>query len=202
MLSLMFGDPVTRAAAVARIRGIHTTVNGTLSEAVGPFPRGTRYSAEDPALLLWVHATLVDSSADIYARLVAPLSALERDALCREAAPLLHELGGDPAATPLTWDALQSYLVSIYASDVLTVSTGARTLGEAVLSPRASGLVVPLTRTQAALTIGLLPQRIREAYGFEWTPTDQQRFDRNLARLRAIRRRTPRLIAHWRQARA
>ena len=52
MLSLTFGDDERRAAAVARIRGIHRSVNGALETAAGPFAAGSRYSAEDPALLL------------------------------------------------------------------------------------------------------------------------------------------------------
>ena len=201
MLSLMFGRSAQRRDAVARIRAIHTRVNGTLAARVGPFPAGTPYSAEDPALLLWVHATLIDSSADIYQRVVGSLSEHDLDTLCQEAAPLLHELGGDPAKTPNDWIALQRYLSEVYSSGTLAVSDDARMLGQAVLSPRAAGMVVPFSRTQERLTVGLLPADIRRAYGFGWTDADQQAFDRNLQRLRAMRRVLPRAIAHWRMAR-
>jgi uncharacterized protein (DUF2236 family) len=201
MLSLMFGEPARRAAAVARIRAIHTTVNGTLARDVGGFRAGTPYSAEDPALLLWVHATLIDSTADVYQRIVGPLTPAELDAVCVEAAPLLHELGGTPATTPLTWPALQQYLRSVYDSGVLGVSDAARELGCAVLSPRAAGVAVPFSRTQTLLTIGLLPPDIRLAYGFEWCAERQQRFDRAIRRLRRVRRATPPVLAHWRMAR-
>jgi uncharacterized protein (DUF2236 family) len=201
MLSLVFGDPAARDAAVARIRAIHTKVNGTLAEHVGRFPAGTRYSAEDPALLLWVHATLLDSTADIYQRVMAPLTRADLDSMCVESAPLLHDLGGDPAATPMDWDALQRYIAEVYASGTLAVSDDARLLGRAVLSPRAAGMVVPFSRTQELLTVGLLPPHIRAAYGFEWTPSHQRRFDRNVRLLRAVRRATPPFLAKWRIAR-
>ena len=201
MLSLMFGTRDTRATAVARIRAIHTTVNGTLEQAAGPFPAGTRYSAEDPALLLWVHATLIDSTADIYRRVAGPLTPGDLDALCRESAPLLHELGGDPSATPLDWASLQRYLGEVYRSGVLAVSENARILGRAVLSPRAAGVVVPLSRTQELLTMGLLPPDVRTAYAFAWTPAHQRRFERHIRMLRAVRRVTPAFIAQWRMAR-
>jgi uncharacterized protein (DUF2236 family) len=201
MLSLVFGEPEVRAAAVARIRTIHTTVNGTLAAATGPFPAGTPYSAEDPALLLWVHATLLDSTADIYQRVVGPLSVAELDALCQEAAPLLHELGGDPATTPLTWNALQDYLAAVYRSGVLAVSEEAKELGWAVLSPRAAGVVVPFTGVQSLLTVGLLPDQVRQGYGFAWSPAHQKRFDRALRLLRRVRRALPAPLAHWGVAR-
>jgi uncharacterized protein (DUF2236 family) len=61
--------------------------------------------------------------------------------------------------------------------------------------------VVPFSRTQAIVTIGLLPPDVRTTYGFEWTPAQQRRFDRTLAFLRGVRRRTPSRIAQWRIAR-
>jgi uncharacterized protein (DUF2236 family) len=201
MLALMFGDPGRRAAAVARIRAIHDTVHGSLESAVGPFAAGTRYSANDPALLLWVHATLLDSTADIYERVVAPLSDADRDGLCVDAAPLLHELGGDPAQTPVTWHALQAYLHAVYTSGVLHVGEDARALGHAVLAPRAAGVRVPFSSVQELLTVGLLPPDIRAAYGFPWTESHARRFARALRLLRTIRRGIPRPLAHWRMAR-
>src|SRR6476469_5070217 len=60
MLAITFGTPEEAQRVIDRINGIHDQVHGTLSEALGPFPAGTRYSARDPELLLWVHATLVD----------------------------------------------------------------------------------------------------------------------------------------------
>jgi uncharacterized protein (DUF2236 family) len=201
MLSLVFGEPAARAATVAHIRDIHTRVNGGLAQDVGRFAAGARYSAEDPALLLWVHATLLDSAADIYQRLVAPLSAGDLDALCVQSAPLLHELGGDPQLTPQSWAALETYVNGMYDSGTLAVSGDARQLGEAVLSPRAAGVPVPFSRLQSRLTLGLLPAHVRQLYGFAWTAADQRRFERQMRALRAMRRVTPRVIAHWRAAR-
>jgi uncharacterized protein (DUF2236 family) len=201
MLTLMFGDAVEHAAAIAHIRAIHKTVNGTLTVDAGPWARGTPYSAEDPALLLWVHATLIDSTADIYQRIVAPLGEAERDVLCVQSAPVLHELGGDPERTPLTWSALQAYIARIYESGVLVVTDQARQLGRAVLSPKAGGLPVPLSGLGELVTLGLLPPPLRDAYGFRWDASRQRQFERAIAVLGAIRRTTPAALAHWRAAR-
>jgi uncharacterized protein (DUF2236 family) len=201
MLSLMFGQPDQRAEAVRRIRKIHTTVHGTLASGCGRFPAGTPYSAEDPALLLWVHATLIDSTADIFQRVVAPLTSADLDAACVEAAPLLHELGGDERTTPMTWAALQRYLSSVYDGRILAVSEQARALGTAVLSPRAGGIPVPLTGLQQLLTVGLLPPELRHAYGFTWSASRQRRFERTIRALRTLRRFTPDTLARWRMAR-
>lgn len=201
MLSITFGDDERRAAAVGRIRAIHRTVNGTLDVDTPAFPRGTRYSAEDPALLLWVHATLVDSTADIYQRLVRPLTRADLDLLCVESAPLLEDLGGDPAITPRTWSALQAYMVSVLDSHVLSITPDTKALGVAVVSPRAAGLPVPLSGLHRLLTAGLLPPSLRAAYGFEWDAVRQARFERAIRAVRGARRLTPRAVAWWPQAR-
>ena len=201
MLSLIFGDDRSREETLSRIRAIHRSVNGTLGEDAGPFRAGTRYSAEDPALLLWVHATLVDSSVDIYQRVVAPLTAAELDALCDESAPVLLELGGDAATVPRTWDALRTYFDSMLRSDQLTVTTQAREIGAAVLAPRAAGFAVPLTGMHTLVTLGLLPNSVRDGYGFTWNDRRQANFERAIRVLRKGRRITPDLLATWPHAR-
>jgi uncharacterized protein (DUF2236 family) len=201
MLWLTFGDDQQRAAAVSRIRAIHRTVKGTLPVDTGPFPAGTQYSAEDPALLLWVHATLLDSTAGIYQRVVTPLSSNDLDQLCVESAPLLEQLGGNPAATPRTWRALQAYLAESYEGDTLWLTDDARALGTAVLSPRAAGVPLPLSGLHRLIATGLLPASIRQAYGFHWNAAREARFQRALNLLRAAREVMPGAVAFWPQAR-
>ena len=81
-------DEVARQRTLDAIRAIHRRVNGVLAETTGRYPSGTRYSAEDPDLVLWVHATLIESVLLIYERLKAPLTPAERDEYCAEAFPL------------------------------------------------------------------------------------------------------------------
>jgi len=200
MLSLTFGDDERREMALSGIRAIHRRVNGTLAQPVGLFAAGTRYSAEDPALLLWVHATLLDSNADVYRRLVAPLSDEELDRLCDESAPLVEALGGDPRATPRSWKDLQAYMTSMYSGGVLAVSGEARALGVAVLSPRAAGVPLPLSGMHRLIATGLLPPTLRAEYGFRWDAAREARFQRALATVRAVRQLAPRAIAYWPQA--
>src|SRR5262245_41558777 len=77
MLSLTFGDERAWRDSIERIREIHRRVHGRLPVSVGHFQQGTPYSAEDPDLLLWVHATLLDSIPMLYQRLIGPLTASE-----------------------------------------------------------------------------------------------------------------------------
>jgi len=201
MLSLTFGSPDEHRQTIERILAIHRRVNGVLEEAVGVFPAGTRYSAEDPALVLWVHATLIESVVDLYGRVREPMSDDERDAYCGEAAEVAVALGADPAEVPVTWAALQAYLVATYASGRIAVGNEARAVARAVIRPPMSWSIWPLARLNRTVTLGLLPADIRAEYGYGWTPRDDRKLARHLGRLAAWRRRAPAVVALWPEAR-
>jgi uncharacterized protein (DUF2236 family) len=201
MRRLTFGAPPESQRALDGIRAIHARVNGTLRDGIGPFDAGTRYSAEDPTLVLWVHATLMDSLPLVYDAVVSPLGIGERDDWCRESAPLARALGATDEV-PETWSALQAYLGRMYDSGHIIVGNTARGLARDVLSPRLSTLIAPARAMNRTVTIGLLPPRIREQYGFGWRPADDARLARTLHWLRMMRRATPRRLAHWPDARA
>ena len=57
-----------------RVRAMHRRVRGALREPAGRFPAGTPYAADDPELLLWILATLVDRALTVYPRYVRALS--------------------------------------------------------------------------------------------------------------------------------
>jgi uncharacterized protein (DUF2236 family) len=200
MRHLTFGDSAAGGAALDGIRTIHRRVHGTLAEAVGRYPAGTRYSAEDAPLVLWVHATLMDSLPLVYAAIVAPLTDDDRDAWCRESAPVARALGaGDDV--PETWVALQAYMTTTLASGEIEVGRVARKLAHDVLAPRYSSLVSPLRAMNRTVTVGLLPPAVRAQYGFAWHDGDATRLARTLGLLRMLRRVTPDAIAHWPDAR-
>jgi uncharacterized protein (DUF2236 family) len=78
--TITFGSRADADRATARVRAIHTRVRGELARPAGRFPAGTPFAADDPALLLWVLATLVDSALVVYERYVGSLSTAERAA--------------------------------------------------------------------------------------------------------------------------
>ena len=197
MLALTFGDQVEQQEAIDGILAIHRRVNGTLREAVGPYPAGTRYSAEDPDLVLWVHATLLESMVLAHDALLSPLSAEERDAYCAESAWVPVALLARPEDVPTTWVAAQDYLRRMYASGTLSVGQDGHAVGHAVLSPPLGPLAMPLTAIVRFLTRAWLPEEIRRAYGLSWSEADARRLPRVLTALRAARRLLPRRAAQW-----
>ena len=200
MLALGFGNDDERRGALAGIRAIHRRVNGTLREPTGIFPAGTRYSAEDPDLVLWVHVTLLESLPLTYDLLVRPMTADERDTYCVEAAQVAIDLGAHPDHIPRTWQAAQDYLARMYASGTIAVGPTACALAARVMAPLGS-IAAPFEWMNRILTVGMLPPSIRAAYGFTWTSRDIRQLQRVTTTMRTARRATPRVLALWPDAR-
>ena len=201
MLSLTFGDPAAREETLERIRGIHRRVRGHLAESVGPFPAGTPYFADDPDLLLWVHATLLDSIPLVYEHLVSPLTTGERDRYCEEAAVTAIALGARPAEVPRTWLDLRAYVEGMHRSGRLAVSAQAREVASAVLAPRMARLIAPAAAANRLITVGLLPESLRSPFGFSWTERQERRLHTVLGMIRGVRRAMPPALSLWPEAR-
>ena len=161
------------------------------------FPAGTHYSAEDPDLVLWVHTTLLESIPLAYALLVRPLSGAELDAYCDEAAAIAIDLGARPHEVPRTWEDNAACMARVYASGAIAVGAQARQLAELVMSPPYGSLVAPATWTNRLVTIGLLPEVIRQQFGFVWNERQENRLRRTAELVRLVRRVTPRALALW-----
>jgi uncharacterized protein (DUF2236 family) len=202
MLSLTYGTESDRVAALDLIRAIHRRVNGTLTRSCGCFPEGTRYSAEDPTLLTWVHATLIESIVLVYEQIVEPLTAVERDRYCDDAAEVAIALGASSQEVPRSWAAVQIYLDRRYRSGEIAVGQHARMLAAALVSPGSCRLsrwlAGPCVSVVAA---GLLPDHVRLQYGFAWNRRRERRFMRTIALLRLMRRALPLRFTQWQRAR-
>jgi uncharacterized protein (DUF2236 family) len=190
MLAITFGDTGDLVDTAARINAIHDRV------------RGEGYSAHDPELQRWVHATLLDSIPLVYERLVGPLGAAERDQYCREAIIMEPVLGMPAGTLPRTAAALDTYMREMLAGGSLVVTNRARALARAVLYPPRWYAAWPAFRPVQLLTIGTLPPAIREAYGFAWRSRDEGALRRWTTALRFTLRALPGAARHWPAARA
>jgi uncharacterized protein (DUF2236 family) len=202
MLALTFGSPDEIRRAADGINAIHDRIAGRLARAEGVFPAGTPYAATDPALLAWVHATLVDSFLSTYALYVRPLAAGERDAYCAESAGIdtLLRIPADRLARSEA--ELRSYLAAMLGSGEVRVTDTARALAREILWPPGALLAWPALATLRLSTAGLLPPALREAYGLGW---DARRAATLRATAGVIRRVLPALpsaLRHWPSARA
>jgi uncharacterized protein (DUF2236 family) len=202
MLTLTFGTPQEAEAVAKVINGIHDRVHGELPIREGIFPAGTRYTAHDPALLAWVHATLLDSFLLTYELFVGPLAAEERDRYCEESCGTEALLGITPGSLPRNTRQLRAYLDDKLANGEVVVTDTARGLAPAILYPPACMAARPLLALARLPTVGLLPPAIRIGYGLSWSA----HHERALRAAAAISRRmlplVPGVLRSWPAARA
>ncbi len=174
-LTIVYG---TTTAANAEIRRLNVLHRGIV---------GQGYSARDPALSMWVHATLVDSTIAVYDAWLEPLPAVRRAAFYAETRPIGRAFGVPDEVLPADLAAFESYMAAMLGPDgPVRVSPVARELAGVVLRPplaplapllpgpdaRMAGLLGRVPAASYAWTlwpsVGLLPASVREDYGLAW----------------------------------
>lgn len=169
--TIVWGERDATDEATARVRSVHSRMRGRLVHDAGRFPAGTPWAADDPELLLWILATLVDSGLLVYERYVGALSREERELYWRDYRVLGRLFGLSDADMPTTLGDLEDYLSEMLDGDVLHVTEQARALAiRIVLQPPVPLAARPLLELANFATIGLLPPRLRRQYGLGWDP--------------------------------
>jgi uncharacterized protein (DUF2236 family) len=168
VMNLITFGPRDEAELVTRkVRAMHGAVRGKLPETVGRYRAGTPYRADDPALLLWILYSLIDSSIVLYRTYVGRLDPSECAALWQDYKVIGRLFGLAGTEMPDTFADLSAYGNEMLEGDALVVGHWARRRArEIVLQPPVPNLARPLLETVNFITIALLPDRIRSQYGF------------------------------------
>ncbi|MBH0123221.1 oxygenase MpaB family protein [Rhodococcus sp. NPDC003382] len=155
--------------------------------------RSETYSAFDPELQLWVAATLYRNGLNMYERFFGKLSDADAERIYRQSAVYGTALQVKEEMWPATRAEFDAYwdekISTLQVDDKVRAYT--RVLLSGGDSPLPVRLAMPLQRF---LTIGLLPQRIRDEFALPWSPRDQRRFDRLMATIGAVYVKVPRPI--------
>jgi uncharacterized protein (DUF2236 family) len=184
---IVFGDESSSAEAAAGLRAVHERVRGRDD-------RRRRFRALDPELLMWVHATLLDTSLLVYDRYVRGLSEPER-ALYYEQMKPVGELYGIPSSRqPADWPAFREYFEGMLRSG-LRVTETTRDVADSVLNPAlplpARLPALPAVEAIRLLTVGTLPGSLREELGLEWSPLRERLLSASQGTIRRLLRVTP-----------
>ena len=183
-MAIVFGDRETALAAARNVNRVHARV------------KGRDYHALDPDLLLWVHATLVDSALVSYETFVRPLSSGQRADFYDQMNQVAELLGVPATKCPPTFDAFREYVDDMIATE-LGVGATARELARLVLRPRVMRMPGVIFVPLELITTGLLPTSLREQYGLSWGPAQEgvfRLFTRALPRMIAV---TPPVLRVW-----
>jgi len=167
-LSVVFGTKEEATEVIRRINAVHRTVRGRLQEDAGVWARGIEYRADDPELLLWVHATLVDTAVTFYERFVRKLDDRELETYYDETRWPTAELGIPDELVPNTYVEFRAYFDEMLASGKIFVGSTARDISRGIMYPGIAFIPDRWFDPANIITIGTLPEEIRASYGFRW----------------------------------
>ncbi len=157
--TITFGTKAEADAAAAKINEVHARING-----VDPVT-GLRYDALDPQLLLYVHASLVDSALLFEELTVGALDDRGRQRF-HEEQMLAAELCLIPRETiPPSVTSLRAWLADMDDSGSLLVTDGARRVADLFQHPPADAEWRPVLRGVSKLAFATLPPHVRQMYG-------------------------------------
>ena len=184
MFTMVFGSLDGATAAARRLHRRHASISGTLPEAIGPFAKGSSYSANDVAALRWVQATLVETAAMAHDLVLPPLSTEERERYWDESRLFGALFGLKPEDQPADWSSFVDYTAAMAQSDTLSVSPAAREVAGQIFTGARRWLRPP--RWYLALSVQMLPERLRTGFGFDVDESDRRAADRALKWMRRV----------------
>jgi len=184
--AVVYGGPPERAEVRRRVNLAHAPVH---ADAAG----GVAYDAYDPALQLWVAATLYETAVDLYQRVFGRLDEASADRIYQEYAQIGTVLQVPQDAWPPDRAAFRDYWDAVLPTLRTDASTRrvARELLTARNAPRWLRACMPPVRL---ITVALLPADVRDAYGLRLSARNTRRFRRWMRALAMIYPRLPRGI--------
>ncbi|MFZ4484884.1 MAG: oxygenase MpaB family protein [Chthoniobacterales bacterium] len=157
------------AEEVDRVRGVvaraHAPVQGK-----SPAP----YSAFDPDAQLWVLATLIMASTNMFRRFVGPLTEKELNQFLEENARFGEVFGLSPELLPRTWPEFKDYWQSMIEGSLLGSHPLCGEVARAVIRPDAPWTMRALSPIFRELSLEYIPGSLRERLGFP-APSSQSR---------------------------
>jgi uncharacterized protein (DUF2236 family) len=156
-----YGDRDAADSAIAKVRRIHEQVSGNL-------PDGTRYRAEDPHLLAWVHVAGAMMFLEGWRRYGEPsMSRADQDSYFAESGVIARMLGADPV--PETRAAAER-LVRNFLPE-LSASLRSRQFRDLVLGAPAPALAkAGVQKLLMSAAVDLLPPWARRMHGISILP--------------------------------
>ena len=142
---------------VGRVRDAVARAHGPV-QGNSPAP----YSAFDPDAQLWVLATLIMGSVNMYRRFVGKLTVPELDRFLEENARFGEVFGLDSELLPKSWGRFQSYYEEMLSGPLLGSHPLCAEVANAVINPAAPWFMSALSPALRALAVEYLPPTLRE----------------------------------------
>jgi uncharacterized protein (DUF2236 family) len=190
VFDMVYGDLEEAVRAARAVHALHARVRGPLP-AGGP---AAGYRANDPEALLWVHATLWDTSLQVVEAVRGPLPPAKKQRYYAETLRFARLFGIPDALVPQDLPAFQSYVADMLSGSTLAVTPVAREMARFLLRPLLPGFGLLMQR-YGLVTAHLLPERLARDFGLErGGARGRARFEATLAFLRRVLPHLPRRL--------
>lgn len=180
-LILAFGTKEEAEQTADRINKLHETIKG-----VDPVT-GLEYDALDHDLLLWVHATLEESTLLFYEKTVRPLSPAEREEYHQQNLISAELIWLPREHVPPTFPELQEYIAGVVRGNDLMLTDVALEVFDLMGGGPVPWTIKPVWYFIAFAARGTLPPELREMYNIKWDAKRQRFLDANLSLLKLVR---------------
>ena len=177
---------------------MHGSIRGTIHRDNGGRNQIQPYCANDPDLLLWVLATMVEATINAYEQTCRILSKKEKQQYYEESKNVATLMGIPTEMYPKDLNSFYTYFKNMINSDELRVDEVTEDLAKAIFKP--PYFPAYLARTLAA---GGLPPRWRKAYGLTYTKGQRRTYKTIVLILKIFRKITPSPLGYappWYQA--
>ena len=191
---IIFGDLEFAMTQARKVFHIHDGIKGLINEDVGRFKRDDAYHALDVEALLWVHATLLDSSLSTHEMIMGEMSYEEKSRYYEESKVFARLFGVPLDILPKDYAAFQIYFEEALNSSMVAVGDPAREMADFLFNSERPA-ARPLMRWYRTMTAGLLPEKVRDGYRLKFGLKEQLVFKASLA---AIRTAAPLLPSRFR----
>ena len=168
MQDLIYGDRQTALRTARGINQVHKRINGRIDEGTSVFGAGETYSAEDPELVVWVYATLIETMRRTYAAVFEPLSPREEQSFYRESRLIARLFGASDDLIPNTLDDFESYFQTMLDGPVLELTPTSRAVANDIIHPPIRGMPGVLGKLVSIPALALLPETLRDRYDLKW----------------------------------
>jgi uncharacterized protein (DUF2236 family) len=166
--TVTFGERAAAEQVAARVRRIHEHVRGVDTVT------GQPYAAGDPALLLWVHAALVDSSIAASELFGTGLSAADSDRYVAEMAVAAELLGVPGSQVPRTVAGLEGYIAAVRPELRCTPAAG-ESMAYLLDPPGLDPDIAEIWQDIRDGAVAALPAWARDLYGYDSPPLTPER---------------------------
>lgn len=160
---ITFGTVDEAVETAQKVHRMHKKVKGSIPEEVDSFEKGSSYHANRIDLLIWVHATLIDSALKSYEAFVEPLSYEQKESYYQQSKIFAMLFGIPEDALPEDLHEFENYYRKQIRS-VLGTGDQGRRLGDTIINQ--TGMLSPFV---TLLTSGLIPDhRLRKIFKLPW----------------------------------